>query len=88
MTPGTCCSWLGKLETAKHVLVDAPKGLASQEALANAFIYLQVCRPGSGFRAQSGIQLQAYISLPTAPVCDLADWAHPNTTVLCCRRQH
>ena len=38
-----CCSWLGKLETAKRVLVDdAPKTLPSEDALANAFIYLQV----------------------------------------------
>ena len=43
MTGPVLCSWLGKLETAKRVLVDdAPQMLPSLDALANAFVYLQV----------------------------------------------
>lgn len=52
LRPGLCAceltwvhvrSWLGKLETAKQVLVDqAPKLLPQLDALANAYIYLQV----------------------------------------------
>ena len=40
------CSWLGKLETAKQVLVDqAPKMLPELDALANSYIYLQASFP-------------------------------------------
>ena len=40
------CSWLGKLETAKQVLVDqAPQMLPELDALANSYIYLQASFP-------------------------------------------
>ena len=37
------CSWLGKIQTVKELLVDnAEKARPSLEALAYAYIYLQV----------------------------------------------
>ena len=44
--PSPARSWLQKMQVAKKVLVDDPKGLPDLDTLANAFIYLQVRTPG------------------------------------------
>ena len=41
-----CCSWLGKIQTVKELLVDnAERGRPGLDALAYAYIYLQVLFP-------------------------------------------
>lgn len=41
-----CCSWLGKIQTVKELLVDnAERSRPGLDALAYAYIYLQVPLP-------------------------------------------
>ena len=81
----TCvwCSWLSKMQVAKKVLVDDAGKHPTLDALANAFIYLQVSLPlVSRSTRTPGWALLATASVSQAPALQSVGYGNSKHTIL------